>query len=355
MNAHRNRVIPFAAIVGQEEMKKALILNVINPKIGGVLIRGEKGTAKSTAVRGLAELLPEIEVVKNCPFCCDPHHPESMCTACLLRVEKDGPLEVVKRNVRVINLPLGATEDRVVGTLDIEKAIREGIKALEPGLLAAANRSLLYVDEINLLDDHIADLLLDSAALGVNTIEREGIEISHPANFSLIGTMNPEEGELRPQLLDRFGLQVSVSGLASVEERVTIVNRINEFDKDPRAMMAKYGPMGEELALEIAGAMKILGEVKIHENLVEMMVSTCLAFDIETHRAEISTLRTAKTIAALAGRKAVHVEDMEEAMHFTLPHRMRRRPFEPPVLDRKKLHQKMEELKKKSLPELVEK
>jgi len=355
MITSRNRVIPFTAIVGQEEMKKALILNVINPKIGGVLIRGEKGTAKSTAVRGLAELLPEMEVVKNCPFCCDPHDPESMCSACLLLSERVERLDVVKRNVRVINLPLGATEDRVVGTLDIEKAIRDGIKALEPGLLAAANRALLYVDEINLLDDHIADLLLDSAALGVNIIEREGIEVSHPANFSLIGTMNPEEGELRPQLLDRFGLQVSVCGLDSAEERIAIVNLINEFDKDPGATMAKYEPMGQETAKKITGAMRILNEVQIHEGLVEMIVSTCLAFDIETHRAEISTLRTSKTIAALAGRKAVHVEDIEEAMYFTFPHRMRRRPFEPPVLDREKLHQKIEELKKKSLPDVIEK
>jgi magnesium chelatase subunit D len=257
-------------------------------------------------------------------------------------------LDVVKRRAKVINLPLGATEDRVVGTLDIEKAIREGIKALEPGLLAATNRGILYVDEVNLLDDHIADLLLDSAALGVNTIEREGITVSHPANFTLIGTMNPEEGEIRPQLLDRFGLQVSVGELGNVEERMAIVNLIDEFDKDPQAIMKKYETLQQEMTKKITAAMHLLNEVKIHNKLVEMIVSACLDLDIKTHRAEITTLRTSKTIAALAGRKEVHVEDVRDAMYLTLPHRMRRKPFEPPVLDREKLDRRIEEWEKKT-------
>lgn len=347
MSSTNTRIIPFTAIIGQEEMKRALILNVINPKIGGVLIRGEKGTAKSTAVRGLAELLPEIEVVKDCPFGCDPHNPEGICSECRLKLEMGERLDVVNRRVKVINLPLGATEDRVVGTLDIEKAIREGVKALEPGLLAATNRGILYVDEVNLLDDHIADLLLDSAALGINVIEREGITVSHPANFVLVGTMNPEEGELRPQLLDRFGLQVSVSGLGRAEERIAIVNLIDEFDKNPQAIMKKYGTLQQEMTEKITAAVSLLNDVKIHEKLVEMIVSACLDLDIETHRAEITTLRTCKTIAAWAGRKEVHVEDVREAMYLSLPHRMRRKPFEPPVLDREKLDRKIEEWKKK--------
>jgi len=347
MVAKTKRLIPFTAIVGQLEMKKALILNVVDPKIGGVLIRGGKGTAKSTAVRGLAELLPEIEVVKECPFSCDPRDPEGLCSECYSKWEKGEKLDYVKRKVRVVDLPLGATEDRVVGTLDLERAIKKGIKSLEPGLLAAVNRGILYVDEINLLDDHIADLLLDAAALGINYIEREGIEVAHPANFSLIGTMNPEEGEIRPQLLDRFGLQVSVEGLGSPEERIAIVNLINEFDKDPKAVQEKYAPLQQELAKKITEAISILKEVKIHEKLVEVIISICMDFDIKTHRAEIATLRTAKAMAALAGRKEVQIDDVREALFLTLPHRMRRKPFEPPVLDKEKLDKKMEEWKKK--------
>lgn len=341
------RVIPFTAIVGQEEMKKALILNVINPRIGGVLIRGGKGTAKSTAVRGLAELLPEIEVVRNCPFCCDPHDPECMCEQCRGTWERGEILETARRKIRVSDLPLGATEDRVVGTFDIEKAIQEGVRAFDPGLLAAANRGILYVDEVNLLDDHIADLLLDSAALGVNIVEREGVQISHPANFCLVGTMNPEEGEIRPQLLDRFGLQLSVEGLDSPEERVAIVRLINELDSDPSGTMMKYEPLQQEMADRIVRAMDILREVTTADELVEMIVSICLELGITTHRAEIATLRTAKAIAALDGRKEVRFEDVQEALYLALPHRMRRKPFEAPVLDRGNIDAHIEKWKKK--------
>jgi len=342
------RVIPFTAIVGQEEMKKALILNVINPRIGGVLIRGGKGTAKSTAVRGLADLLPEIEVVRNCPFCCDPHDPEGMCQECRGNWEIGETLETDRRKVRVSDLPLGATEDRVVGTFDIEKAIQDGVRAFDPGILAAANRGFLYVDEVNLLDDHIADLLLDSAALGVNTVEREGVQISHPANFCLVGTMNPEEGEIRPQLLDRFGLQLSVEGLDRPEERIAIVHLVNEFDNDPSGTMRKYEHLQQEMANRIVRAMDILPEVTTDEESVEMIVSICLEMGITTHRAEISTLRTAKAIAALEGRKEVHLEDVREALYLALPHRMRRKPFEAPVLDRGKIDAHIEKWKKKS-------
>jgi len=208
----KRNILPFAAIVGQEEMKKTLILNAINPKIGGVLIRGEKGTAKSTAVRALSELLPDIDVVKGCPFNCNPYNEREMCDICYSKVKNNEKLEVVRRKVIVKDLPLGATEDRVVGSLNVEKAIKEGIKALEPGILADANRGILYIDEVNLLDDFIANVLLDAAAMGVNVVEREGVSVVHPAKFILVGTMNPEEGEIRPQLLDRFGLHVAPNG-----------------------------------------------------------------------------------------------------------------------------------------------
>lgn len=341
------RIIPFSAIIGQEEMKTALILNVINPKIGGVLIRGGKGTAKSTAVRGLAGLLPEIDVVHNCPFSCDPHDPDTMCTECRKQWDRGEPLETAARKVRVINLPLGATEDRLVGTLDIEKAIQEGIRAFEPGLLAAANRGILYVDEVNLLDDHIADLLLDSAALGINIVEREGVQVSHPAHFCLVGTMNPEEGEIRPQLLDRFGLQLSVEGLNVVGERMAVVRLANAFDDDPVALAKQYEPLQQETAQRIVHAMEILHDVTVSEELVEKMVSVCLELGIGTHRAEIATLRAAKAMAALAGRAAVEPGDVREALYLALPHRMRRKPFEPPVLDRRKIDAHLDELQEK--------
>lgn len=347
MDFRNRRVIPFTAIVGQEELKKALVLNAVNPKIGGVLIRGEKGTAKSTAVRGLAGLLPEIEVVKDCPYHCDPRNPDEMCSGCRLKWEKDGKLESIKRKVRVVDLPLGATEDRVVGSINLEKAIKEGTKALEPGILASANRGIIYIDEINLLDDHIADLLLDAAALGVNVVEREGIEVFHPANFILVGTMNPEEGEVRPQLLDRFGLQVNVAGLANAEERVAVVDLIREFDQNPAVVKEKYEPLQKELAGRIANAISILSEVKISRDLVRAIVSACVEFEIQTHRAEVTTLRTCLAAAALAVRKEVHFVDVREALHLSLPHRMRRKPFEPPVLDKEKLDKKLVDWKKK--------
>src|SRR5271165_5669753 len=231
----RRSVYPFTAIVGQERMKRALILNAINPSIGGVLIRGERGTAKSTAARALAALLPEIEVVADCRFSCEPNHPNQYCDECRDRVAAGETLPIARRQTRVVDLPVSATEDRVVGTLDIEKAIKRGERSFDPGVLAAANRGILYVDEVNLLDDHVVDLLLDSAAMGVNVVEREGISFQHPARFILVGTMNPEEGDLRPQLLDRFALSVDVHGLIDARDRMAIVRRHIEFDEAPEA------------------------------------------------------------------------------------------------------------------------
>ncbi|ENN95886.1 Magnesium chelatase [Methanocaldococcus villosus KIN24-T80] len=326
------KVYPFTAIVGQEKMKLALILNAINPKIGGVLIRGEKGTAKSTAVRALADLLPEIEVIEGCPFNCDPKEPCDLCK------ERDN-IRVIKRKMKVVNLPIGATEDRVVGTLDIEKAIKEGIKALEPGILAEANRNILYIDEVNLLDDHIIDLLLDAAASGWNIIEREGIKIKHPSRFILVGTMNPEEGELRPQILDRFGLMVEVEGLKDPKQRVEVVKRVEEFSKDPEGFYKKFEKEQEKLRERILKARKILDKVEIDEDLLELISKTCVELGIFTNRADITVVRTAKAIAAYDNREKVNLEDVKLAMELALPHRMRRKPFEPPRIDKNRLEE----------------
>ena len=341
---HLNRqILPFTAIVGQENMKKALILNAINPRIGGVLIRGEKGTAKSTAVRALAELLPEIEIVNGCPFNCNPVDTSEMCDLCYERSENGEKLESVTRRARVIDLPLGCTEDRVVGTLDIEKAIKEGIRALEPGILAAANRGILYIDEVNLLDDHVADVLLDSAAMGANIVEREGVSVGHPARFILVGTMNPEEGELRPQLLDRFGLQANVESLSDADARVKIVKVAESFESDPAGCREEFKDAQMELAESILTAKSLLPDVTISDDLLKTTAEMCIELGVRTHRAEIVITRTAKTIAAFDRRTEVTLNDIKEAMELALPHRMRRKPFEPPELDTEKLDEMMDE------------
>jgi Mg-chelatase subunit ChlI len=244
-------VFPFTAIVGQERMKRALILNAVDPRIGGVLIRGERGTAKSTAARALAALLPSVKVVSDCRFSCDPDKPESLCTECRERVAKGEVLPVATRRTPFIDLPVSATEDRVVGTLDIESAIQKGERKFDPGILAAANRGLLYIDEVNLLDDHVVDVLLDSAAMGMNFVEREGISFVHPARFILVGTMNPEEGELRPQLLDRFALSVEIRGIRTARERVEIMERNLGFERDGEAFRQEWLPREEELSHRI--------------------------------------------------------------------------------------------------------
>jgi Mg-chelatase subunit ChlI len=319
---------PFAAIVGQEVLKKSLILNVINPSLSGVLIRGEKGTAKSTAVRALADLLPEIEVVEGDPFQSDPHDPKTMAPEVRARHEAGETLPVRRRKVRVVELPISATEDRVIGTLDLEVAIKEGRKTIEPGLLAGAHRGILYVDEVNLLDDHVVDVLLDSAAMGVNTIEREGVSFSHPARFTLVGTMNPEEGELRPQLLDRFGLCVHVEGLRTPADRVEVVKRRAAFEDDPAGFVARWAEETARLRAAIAAAISLYPQVQAPDSLLFEIAERSLAMGVDGHRSDLIMLKAAKALAAWGGRDAVSPADLAEAAGLALAHRVRRRPFE---------------------------
>jgi len=335
-------VYPFSAIVGQENMKKALLLNTINPKIGGLLIRGEKGTAKSMAVRALAQLLPQIDVVSNCPFRCDPRCPDDLCDTCAARAANGEKLGSVTRQVPVVEMPIGATEDRVVGTLDIEKVIKTGEKHFEPGLLAAANRGILYIDEVNLLDDHLVDVLLDAAAMGVNFVEREGISFSHPSQFILVGTMNPEEGELRPQLLDRFGLSVEVRGIPEEESRAEVVRRRIAFEADPAYFVSTWEEQQEVLRQRVLEAKKLLPGVKLSESLLKLITLICTEFAVDGHRADIVIHKTATTIAAYRGRTEVNVEDIKEAAELALLHRRRRQPFEKPELDRSQLESSLE-------------
>ncbi|HPC90580.1 MAG TPA: putative cobaltochelatase [Methanothrix sp.] len=341
MHHLKRRTIPFTSIIGQDDMKLALILNAINPRIGGVLIRGDKGTAKSTAVRSLAALLEDISVVEDCPFNCDPENPQSMCDLCFEK-SQNGQIMSVKKNTPVIDLPLGATEDRVVGSLNVERAIKDGIKALEPGILAACNRGILYIDEVNLLDDHVADVLLDSAAMGINIVEREGVSVAHPSRFILVGTMNPEEGEIRPQLLDRFGLQVSVAGIEDVEQRMQIAKMADAFDIDPDGFAGAYQADQDRLKEQIRRARELLGKVTLSDDLLRTIAATCIDLGVRTHRAEIVISRTAKTIAAFNGRTDASSGDVKKAMEMALAHRMRSRPFEPPTLNRDRLDKSLE-------------
>ncbi|RLI76581.1 magnesium chelatase [Archaeoglobales archaeon] len=321
---------PFTAIVGQEKAKLALLCNAVNPAIGGVLLSGDKGTGKSTMVRALADVLPEIEVVKDCPFNCNPNNELEMCEACIEKMNDDN-IEVARRKMRVVDLPLSVTVDRLVGTIDIQKALKEGIRALQPGILAEANRNILYIDEVNLLDDYIADILLDSAAMGWNVIEREGVSLKHPSRFILVGSMNPEEGELRPQILDRFGLFVNIEASDSMEERVEIVKRVEEFQADPLTFRKRYEREQEKLRESVEKARKIVNGVEIDDDLLKLLAKTIIENGIKTHRAEIVTVKTAKTIAALDGRKRVNLEDLKKAMELALPHRIKLKPFEPPT------------------------
>lgn len=346
MRNHKLTIYPFTAIVGQEKMKKALILNAINPKVGGVLIRGEKGTAKSTAVRALANLLPEIEVVEGCKFRCNPHDTNTMCEECLERV-KLGTLKISFEKMRVTDLPVSATEDRVVGTLDIEHAIKKGEKRFEPGVLAHAHRGILYVDEINLLDDHLVDVLLDSAAMGVNTVEREGISFFHPASFVLVGTMNPEEGELRPQLLDRFGLCVDIKGIMDVARRVELIKYRLSYETDPEAFAAGWQATESELCGQILLAQKLLSEVRISDDMLELISQICVDMGVDGHRADITMMKTSITLAAFNGRTEVLEEDVKEAAELVLPHRMRRKPFDNPSDKQDKLNESLEKQREK--------
>ena len=325
---HKHVIYPFTAIVGQDDMKLGLILNAIDPRIGGVLVRGEKGTAKSTAVRGLSSLLPEIEIVAGCPFNCDPGNLREMCRACQQAVEQGQALPRRHKKMTVVELPVSATEDRVVGSLDIQKALKEGIRALHPGVLAEANRNILYIDEVNLLDDHVANVLLDTAAMGVNIIEREGVSLHHPARFILVGTMNPEEGELRPQLLDHFGLCVQVKGLMDKKDRAEVVTRREEFDKDPWAFAAEYEEAQADLRDHIIKAREQVKDVLISEERLDSVAEACANLGIETMRADIVVTKAAKALAALDGRIEVDDQDILKAMELALPHRLRKKPFE---------------------------
>ncbi|MGB3693940.1 MAG: magnesium chelatase ATPase subunit I [Spirulinaceae cyanobacterium] len=324
----RRVVFPFTAIVGQEEMKLALLLNVIDPKIGGVMIMGDRGTGKSTTIRALADLLPEIEVVAGDPFGSDPQDPELMSDQVREQVEKQLPLTTEKKKVQMIDLPLGATEDRVCGTIDIEKALSEGVKAFEPGLLAKANRGILYVDEVNLLDDHLVDVLLDSAASGWNTVEREGISIRHPARFVLVGSGNPEEGELRPQLLDRFGMHAEIRTVKEPALRVQIVEQRAEFDQEPQEFLEKYQKEQEELQIKLVQARERLPQVEMDYEMRVNISEICAELDVDGLRGDIVTNRAAKALTAYEGRKQVTVDDIRRVMTLCLRHRLRKDPLE---------------------------
>ncbi|MEO0836141.1 MAG: magnesium chelatase ATPase subunit I, partial [Cyanobacteria bacterium J06642_3] len=315
-------------IVGQEEMKLALILNVIDPKIGGVMIMGDRGTGKSTTIRALADLLPEIDVVEGDPFNSDPQDPDLMSDEVKEKIQQQIPVEVIKKKVQMVDLPLGATEDRVCGTIDIEKALSEGVKAFEPGLLAKANRGILYVDEVNLLDDHLVDVLLDSAAGGWNTVEREGISIRHPAQFVMVGSGNPEEGELRPQLLDRFGMHAEIRTVKEPDLRVQIVEQRGEFDGNPAEFNSKYQPEQVQLQEKIVQAQNLLPQVKLDYDLRVKISEICSELDVDGLRGDIVTNRAAKAIAAFEGRTEVTIDDIRRVIVLCLRHRLRKDPLE---------------------------
>ncbi|MEU6556831.1 putative cobaltochelatase [Streptomyces sp. NPDC046915] len=329
---------PFTAVVGQDDLRLALLLNAVSSAVGGVLVRGEKGTAKSTAVRALSALMPQVDVVSGCRFSCDPGSPDPACP--------DGPHEpgaFESRPARMVELPVGASEDRLVGALDIERALAEGVKAFEPGLLADAHRGILYVDEVNLLHDHLVDLLLDAAAMGASYVEREGVSVRHAAKFLLVGTMNPEEGELRPQLLDRFGLTVEVAASREPEQRVEVVRRRLAYDDDPAGFAARWADEEAAVRARIVAARELLPSVRLGDGALRQIAATCAAFEVDGMRADIVMARTATALAAWAGRTDVLAEDVRQAALLALPHRRRRNPFDAPGLDEDKLDQTLEE------------
>ena len=321
-------IFPFIAIVGQEEMKLALQLNIIDPKIGGVMIMGDRGTGKSTTIRAITDLLPEIEVVKDDPFNSHKTDLELMGNEVKINIQNGGTVETEYIKIPMVNLPLGATEDRVCGTIDIEKALTDGIKAFEPGLLAKANRGLLYVDEVNLLDDHLVDILLDSAASGWNTVEREGISIRHPARFVLVGSGNPEEGELRPQLLDRFGMHAEIRTVKDPILRVKVVEERTSFDQTPEVWIEKYAEQQQELRERIISAQKLLNKVELDYGLRIKISEVCSALDVDGLRGDIVTNRAAKAYAAYNNRVNVTADDIEKIITLCLRHRLRKDPLE---------------------------
>ncbi|MGW1799378.1 putative cobaltochelatase [Streptomyces sp. NPDC001984] len=329
---------PFTAVVGQDDLRLALLLNAVSPAVGGVLVRGEKGTAKSTAVRALSALLPEVDVVSGCRFSCDPGAPDPACP--------DGPHApgaFESRPARMVELPVGASEDRLVGALDIERALAEGVKAFEPGLLADAHRGILYVDEVNLLHDHLVDLLLDAAAMGASYVEREGVSVRHAARFLLVGTMNPEEGELRPQLLDRFGLTVEVAASREPDQRVEVVRRRLAYDDDPDGFATRWADEETAVRQRIFAARELLPSVRLGDGALRQIAATCAAFEVDGMRADIVMARTATALAAWASRTDVLAEDVRQAALLALPHRRRRNPFDAPGLDEDKLDETLEE------------
>ncbi len=343
----RRVTYPFGAVVGMDDMRLALLLNAVSPAVGGVLVRGEKGTAKSTTVRALAAVLPPVDAVPGCRFACDPAAPDPGCP--------DGPhdagVPAQTRPARLVELPVGASEDRVVGALDLERALTEGVKAFEPGLLAAANRGVLYVDEVNLLHDHLVDLLLDAAALGTAYVEREGVSVRHAARFLLVGTMNPEEGELRPQLLDRFGLTVEVAAPRDPAERAEVVRRRFAYDADPAGFSAAWAADESALAVRIAEARARLPHVVLSDAALRQVTAVCAAFDVDGLRADLVTARAAIAHAAWSGRDAVDEEDVRVAARLALPHRRRRNPFDAPGLDDETLDQALSDARPDDEPD----
>ncbi len=324
-------------------MKRALILNAVDMRIGGVLVRGERGTGKSTAARALAALLPDMDVIADSPYGDDPTRPSTWSDEIRERYSDDEP-PIEKRRIPFVDLPVSATEDRVVGTLDIEKAIQRGERHFEPGVLASANRGILYIDEINLLDDHVVDLLLDSAAMGVNVVEREGISFSHPARFILVGTMNPEEGDLRPQLLDRFALSVEVHGIRSANERMEILERHIAYEADPDAFREEWAPAENELAAKILAAREIVEKVTYTKRDLFTIANMSSQLQIDGHRADLVILKAARAHAAFAGRDAVHNQDILMAIELAIPHRLKRGPFADATINMEKVEQEMEDL-----------
>lgn len=337
---------PFSALVGQDEMKLALLLNAVSPQVAGVLVRGEKGTAKSTAVRALQALLPPITVVEDCVFGCDPIDSKHMCQSCIQRLEHGETLPQQQRLARLVQLPLGATEDRVLGTLDLERAIKDGVRQFEPGLLAAAHRGILYIDEVNLLPDHLVDALLDAATTGVNVVEREGISFAHPAQFVLIGTMNPEEGDLRPQLLDRFGLSIEVHGLKDPHLRTEVVRRRIAFETDALTFREQWQAAETDLCQQIETARRLLPEVVISDHIMGLIASICTQLDVEGLRADITIYKASAALAALESRRTVTEQDVQQVATMALSHRRRRQPFEQPGLDREEIEQLVNEYHK---------
>ncbi len=333
---------PFVAVVGQERMKKALLLNLINPSIGGVLIRGEKGTAKSTLVRALSALMPQREIISQCPFGCIVGDVEHYCDSCKAQ---DGLLAAERRGMRIVELPINATEDRVSGSLDIEAAIHDGSKKFDVGLLGKANNNVLYVDEINLLEDHIVDIILDAAAMGVNYMERDGVSYAHPANFILIGTMNPEEGDIRPQLLDRFGLVCDVSSEKSVENRISLMQRRLEYDANPLAFIEKYAAETTALRQKIGAARQLSQQIiergDFGADVISLIAKICIELQLDGHRGDITMLKTAIALAAYAGRQTIERDDVFAAAQYVIPHRMRRLPMERGEIDESALMERI--------------